>query len=59
MFRLFRMFGFRKRNIINLVGLILMISGAIITIINLPVWFWMSVVGILIMVIGHLLYNQK
>lgn len=56
---LFRRFRFRKRNTVKLTGLILIISGAMITIINIPVWFWLSMAGILIMTIGFLLYNQK
>ncbi len=49
---------FCKINIINFIGLILMIAGAIITIVNIPIWLWMSVVGIILMLLGLLLYNK-
>jgi membrane-bound ClpP family serine protease len=56
--KLFRRCRPKRNNGINLIGLALMIAGAIIMVINIPLWFWMSGIGVLIMFLGFLLFNQ-
>ncbi|TZE83403.1 hypothetical protein [Calorimonas adulescens] len=57
--RTFRNVRFSRRNIKRLIGFTLVIIGAAVAIINIPVWFWFSMAGIIILIIGLLFYNQK